>query len=139
MNSLPRKIVVCLFIIMFGINLGSAPAGEVDQCVSQSCFFCTGKPMAHNEHTPIDDSAGHECYPSSADSPCNLKKESEQHALVFIVSSIRVDRPKSNGFTLFSLGEPSLLQFIRGNSTIGHSWITPDPIPIYLQNLSLLC
>jgi hypothetical protein len=139
MNSLPRKIVVCLFIIMFGINLGSASAGEVDQCVNQSCFFCTGKPMAHNEHTPFDDSTGQECHPSSADVPCNLKKESVQHALVFILSSVRVDRQEGNGITPFSVGEPSLLQFVRGNSTIGHSWITPDPIPIYLQNLSLLC
>jgi hypothetical protein len=139
MNSLPRKIVVCLFIIMFGINLGSAPAGEVDQCVSQSCFFCTGKPMAHNEHTPIDDSAGHECDPSSADVPCNLKKDSGQHAPVLIVSSARVDRQEGNGFTPFSVSEPSLLQFVSGNNTIGHLRITPDPIPIYLQNLSLLC
>ncbi len=139
MNSLPGKIVVCLFIIMFGINLGSVPAGEVDQCVDQSCFFCTARPMAHNEHTPIDDSAGHECYPSSADVPCNLKKDSVQHAPAFIVSSIRVDRQEDNGFTPFSVGEPSLLKFVRGNSTLGNSWITPDPIPIYLQNLSLLC
>ena len=139
MNSFPGKIVACLLVAMLGINLVAATASAVDQCLSQSCCCCDGMQGAIHEPIPAGDSARHGCCSSSANIPCNLNKNHMLDAQVFIVSSVRENLREANGLSTFVIGEPSFFQTFRGNGTPNQFWITTDPIPIYLQNLTLIC
>ncbi len=138
MNSLSKKIVVCLFVLMFCINFGSTTLGAVDQCLDQSCFFCNDMPIAHEQLIHTGDSTGRVCHSSSANIPCNLKQNTDLKEHVFIVSSVKEERQKIDDFPPFFIQKPFLMQIFRENVTINRFWIKKDPIPIYLQTLSLL-
>ncbi len=139
MNSLSKKIVVCLFVLMFCINFGSTTLGAVDQCLGQSCFFCNDMPIAHEQLIHTGDSTGRVCHSSSANIPCNLEKNSGTNKQIFTVSSGKKDRQEIDGLFTFSTCKPFFIQTIRDSGKIDQLWATTDPIPIYLQNLSLLC
>ena len=96
MNSLLRKIVVCLLIIMFGINFISATAGAVDRCVSQSCCCCNSAQTAHHEPTLTDDSVENGCCLPSENIPCSMNKNHVPDAQIFIMLSEREDLKKAN-------------------------------------------
>ncbi len=139
MNLLSRKIVACFFAVMVSINLMPAAQGAVDLCVSQSCFYCYKMAIDLNEPTPIFGTAGHMCDSFSENNPCHLNKNTEPNAQAFIVSSVKEDRQETDGLLIFSIPESSFLKNIRGNETINHFRTTTNSVPIYLQNLSLLC
>ena len=139
MNSLPRKIVVYLIVAIIGINFGSVAVGEIDQCMNKSCFFCNGIPITHKQPVHTDDSTGHVCHSSSENIPCNLKQNTDINEHIFIVSSVKEDQQRIDDVPPFFIREPFLTQVFRENVTINQFWIKKDPIPIYLQSLSLLC
>ncbi len=139
MNSLPRKIVACLFVVIIGINFGSVAVGEVNQCMNKSCLFCNGTPIAHKQPGHADDSTGHVCHSSSANIPCNLKQNTDLNEHIFIVSSVKKEQQRIDDFPPFFIREPLLMQIIRENVTTNRFWIKKNPVPIYLQTLSLLC
>jgi len=139
MNLFSRKIVVCLFAVMLGMNIVSLTAGAVDHCVGSPCFHCNGMMIAHNEPAPVFGSAGHMCYSSFANSPCNLNRNPESKTKIFIVSSIKQDRHETDGSFTISNCEIYFLQSVRKNRAPDQFRPTTGTIPIYLQNLSFLC
>ena len=139
MNSLPRKIVACLIVVIIGISFGSVAVGAVDQCMDKSCFFCNRIPITHKQPFHTDDSTGNMCHSSSANNPCNLRQNTDLKELPFIVSSVKEERQKIDDFPPFFIHKSFLMQVFRENVTTNRFWIKKDPIPIYLQTLSLLC
>jgi hypothetical protein len=139
MNSLPRKIVACLIVVIIGISFGPVTVDAVGQCMNKPCFFCNGIPITHKQLVHTDDSAGRMCHSSSVNIPCNLKQNMDVKELVFIVSSVKEERLKIDDFPPFFIHKPFLMQAFRENVTTNRFWITTDHTPIYLQNLSLLC
>ena len=139
MNLMSRKIVACFFAVMVGINLMPAALGAVDLCVSQSCFHCDKMAIDLNEPTPIFGTTGHMCDSFPENNPCHLNKNTKPNEQAFIVSSVKEDRQETDGLLIFSISESSFLKNIRGNETINHFRTTTNSVPIYLQNLSLLC
>lgn len=123
---------------MFGINLGVATAGTVDRCASQS-NCCSDMPIGIQEPIPASDSGGHGCCSPSSNIPCNLNKSDVPDAQVFMISSVREDLQKAIGFITFVISERSLMQAFTRNIITNQFWITTDPIPIYLQNLTFIC
>lgn len=139
MNSLRRKILACLLIIMFGINFISATAGAVDRCVSQACCCYNSAQIAHHEPTLADDSVENGCCSSSENIPCNIDKDYAPDAQDCIISTVRENLLNADGLITFVIGEPFLLQFLKENVTKPRFLTTSDPIPIYLQNLTFIC
>jgi len=139
MNSLSRKIIVALFAVMLSINFNILRADAVDHCESPSCLNCNGMMITGGKSTPIFAFADHMCHASSGNTPCNLNKNPEPNELTFIVSSINIDQQKTGGAFTFAIFETSLLQNVSENGRRGQFQVTTNTIPIYLQNLSLLC
>ncbi len=139
MNSLLRKIVVCLLIIMFGINFISATAGAVDRCVSQAFCCCNRMAVTNYGLTIADDSVENGCCSSSENIPCNIDKNYAPDAQDCIISTVRENLLNADGLITFVIGEPFLLQFLKENVTTPRFLTTSDPIPIYLQNLTFIC
>ncbi|TES89375.1 MAG: hypothetical protein E3J94_06505 [Desulfobacteraceae bacterium] len=139
MNSLLRKIVACLLIIMFGINFIYATAGAVDRCVSQACCCCDSMAVANYGLTIADDSVENGCCSSSENIPCNIDKDYAPDAQDCIISTVRENLLNADGLITFVIGEPFLLQFLKENVTTPRFLTTSDPIPIYLQNLTFIC
>lgn len=141
MNSLTRKIIFALFAVMLGINLNMPNADAVNHCESQLCLTCSGMMTAAGKSTPIFMFAGHDrmCHASIGNTPCDLKKNPEPNAQIFIVSSLNIDQQKTGGPFAFAIFGTSLLQNVSKKGNGGHLQITTDTIPIYLKNLSLLC
>ncbi len=139
MNSSHRKIVACILLIMLGINFSTAIAGTVNRCASQAGCCCDGIQGAIHEPIPAGDSARHGCCSSSGNTSCNLNENYMPDSQVFIVSSVRENLREAEGLITFVIGEPSFFQTFRENGTTNQFWITTGPIPIYLQNLTLIC
>ena len=139
MNSLLRKIVACLLIIMFGINFISATAGAVDRCVSQAFCCCNRMAVTNYGLTIADDSVENGCCSSSENIPCNIDKDYAPDAQDCIISTVRENLLNADGLITFVIGETPLLQPFKEIITTNQFCITSDPIPIYLQNLTFIC
>lgn len=139
MNSLASKIIVVLFAVMLGINLTTPKADAVDHCMGSICSHCNWMMTPISESVLAFGSDGQMCDSSFATSPCNLNNHPEPNIKIFIVSSIKQDRQKTDGSFTFAVFGTSLLQNVIENSKRDQFQITTDTIPIYLQNLSLLC
>ena len=139
MNFSSKKIIVALFALMLGINLIMPKADAVGFCEGPSCLNCNGMIIAADKSTPIFAFADHMCHASFGNTPCNLKENLGPNALTFIVSSISIDQQKTGGAFTFAIFETSLLQNVSENGRRDQFQITTNTIPIYLQNLSLLC
>ncbi len=114
MNSLQRKIVACILLIMLGINFSTATAGTVNRCASQADSCCGGMKVAGNEPAQAVDFAGHGCCSSSGNSPCNLNKNPVPDAQLFIASPVRKELQEAEGVICAAIGEPSFLQKMTG-------------------------
>ena len=139
MNSLHRKIAVCLLILVFCFNLFEATASVIDPCESRPCCCCTGTPMYRHGPSLTDDSVKHKCCSSPQNVPCHLNKNRAPEVQAFIVSSTMEDLQKIDGGTAIVVGETSVLQPFIKHTTKTQFWVATDPIPIYLQNLTFIC
>jgi len=139
MNFLSKKLIVAFFVLILGINLNIPMADAVNHCEGQLCLTCNSMMMASGKSTPIFAFADHMCHASIGNTPCNLKKNPEPNAQIFIVSSLNIDQQKTVGSFAFAFFGTSLLQNVSEKGSGGHFQITTDTIPIYLKNLSLLC
>jgi len=141
MNMLSKKLIVAVFAVMLGINLNMPNADAVNRCQGQLCLACNGMMIANGKSTPIFMFAGNDriCHASIGNTPCNLKKNPEPNAQIFIASSLNVDQQKTGGSFAFAIFGTSLLQKVSKKGNDSHFQITTDTIPIYLKNLSLLC
>ncbi len=139
MNSLLRKIIACLLIIMCGINFISATAGAVDRCVSQSYCCCDSMAVVNYGLITADDSVENGCCSSSENIPCNIDKDYAPDAQDCIISTVRENLLNADGLITFVIGETPLLQPFKEIITTNQFCITTDPTPIYLQNLTFIC
>ena len=139
MNPLTRKIFVALFAVMLGISLVSPQVGAVDHCIGSMCSHCNLVVPPTSESVQAVGFDGHMCDSSFTTSPCSLNTYPDSNTKVFTVTSIKQDRQKTGGAITVAVFRASLVQNSTGNGKRDQSRFTFDTIPIYLQNLSLLC
>ena len=139
MNSLARKIIVVLFAVMLGISLITPKADAVDHCMGSMCSHCTWMMPPMSESIPAVGFDGQMCDSSFATSPCNLNNLPDSNTKIFTVTSTKRNRQKTDSSITVAVFGTSLLQNVIKNGKRGQFRITSDTIPIYLQNLSLLC
>ncbi|MFC1829661.1 hypothetical protein ACFL0O_08620 [Thermodesulfobacteriota bacterium] len=140
MKSLSRKIFACLLVFMLGFNLAAPIANAIAQCADHACCCRSNMTMAHHGHGSITISAANGCCSSSGKMPCNLNRMFETQAQVFTLSNTREVLQKNNtGLAGCSADDPPFLQASSKNHTSSPSRVTTDPIPLYLQNLTLIC
>jgi len=138
MNTLSGKIIACLLVIMFGINLITAPAGAVNLGAKRTCC-CSAMSMTLYEPLSVVYSSGDECCSCSPKSTCDLRKNHKYEAQVFLVSSARENKQKTGSLISFVICEPSFFQTVKGYGTQTRFTSTNDFIPLYLQNSVLIC
>lgn len=139
MNSLARKIIVVLFAVILGISLITPQADAVDHCKGSLCFHCNRMVPQSNQLIPTIGFGGQICDSSFATSPCNLNNYQDSNTKIFIVTTIKQSRQKTGCSITFAVFGTSLVQNAIGNGNRGQFRMTSDTIPLYLQNLSLLC
>ena len=139
MNPLTRKIFVALFAVMLGISLVAPQAGAVDHCIGSMCPRCNWVMHPTSESVPAIGFDGQMCGSSFTSSPCNLHNYPDSNTKIFTVTSIKQDQQKTGGSITFAVFRAPLVQNAFGNGKRDQSRLTFDTIPIYLQNLSLLC
>ena len=139
MNPLTRKIFVVLFAVMLGISLVSPYADAVDHCIGSMCSHCNWVMPPIGGSIQAVGFDGQICDSSFATSPCNLHNHPDSNSKIFAVTSIKQDQQKTGGSLTFDVLNASLVQNSTGNGKRIQSRLTFDTIPIYLQNLSLLC
>ena len=139
MNPLTRKIFVFLFAVMLGISLVAPHADAVDHCIGSMCPHCNWVMHPISESVSAIGFDGQMCDSSFTTSPCNLHNYPDLNTKIFTVTSIKQDRQKTGGAITFAVFRASLVQSSTGKGKRDQSRFTFDTIPIYLQNLSLLC
>jgi hypothetical protein len=139
MNPLTRKIFVVLFAVMLGVSLITPQADAVGQCTGSMCSHCNWVMPPIGGSIPAVGFDGQICDSSFATSPCNLNNHPDSNSKIFAVTSIKQDQQKTSGSLTFDVFRASLVQNSTGNGKRIQSRLTFDTIPIYLQNLSLLC
>lgn len=139
MNPLTRKIFVVLFAVMLGISLVAPQADAVDQCIGSMCSHCNWVVAPTSESVPAVGFDGQTCDSSFTTSPCSLNNYHDSNTKIFTVTSIKQDQQKTGGPIIFAVFRASLVQNATGNGKRHQSRFSFDTIPIYLQNLSLLC
>lgn len=139
MNPLTRKIFVVLFAVMLGISLVSPYADAVDHCIGSMCSHCNWVMHPTSESVPAVGFDGQMCDSSFTTSPCSLNTYPDSNTKIFTVTSRKQDRQKTGGPITFTVIRASLVQNSTGNGKRHQSRFAFDTIPIYLQNLSLLC
>ena len=138
MNILTEKIIPRLLVIMFGLNLIAVPAGAVNLRAKSMCC-CSAMSITLNKPLPAIYSSGDECCSCSTKSTCNFRKNHKYEAQIFLVSSTRENKQKSNSLISFVICEHSFFQTVKGCDTQTQFSSTNDFIPIYLQNSVLIC
>jgi hypothetical protein len=139
MNSLTRKIFVALLAVMLGISLVAPQADAVDHCIGLMCSHCNWVLPPISESVPAVGFDGQMCGSSFTTSPCSLNNQPDSNTKIFTVTTIKLDRQKTGGAIPFAVFRASLVQNAIGNGKRDQSRFKFDTIPIYLQNLSLLC
>jgi len=138
MNTLTGKIIACLLVIMFGINLVAAPAGAVNLDAKRKCC-CSAMSIALDEPLPAVYSSGDQSCSCSPKSTCNFRKNHKYEAQIFLVSSARENKQKAGSLISLVICEPSFFLAVKGYGTPTLLTSPNDFIPIYLQNAVLIC
>ena len=139
MNPLTRKIFIVLFAVMLGISLVAPHADAVDHCIGSLCSHCNWVMPSMIESIPEAGFNGQKCDSSFSNTPCNLHNYPDSNTKIFAVTSTKQDRQKTGGTITIAVFDTSFIQNVIGNGKRVQSRLTFDTIPIYLQNLSLLC
>jgi hypothetical protein len=139
MNFSARNICVILLAVVLGVYLLMPKADADEHCVGSMCLHCNGMIFPVNESAARFGFDDHICDVSVGNPPCNIHKNSNPNAPVVIVSATNPNRQGTG--VLFSVVsyKPSLFQNVRGIDKTDRSRFTSDTIPLYLQNLALLC
>jgi hypothetical protein len=139
MNPLTRKIFVGLFAVMLGISLTAPQADAVGHCIGSVCSHCNWVLLPTSESVPTVGFDGQMCDSSLTTSPCSLNNYPDSNTKIFTVTSIKQDQQKTGGSITFAVFKASLVQNAIGNGKRDQSRFSFDTIPIFLQNLSMLC
>lgn len=139
MNSLHRKIAVWLFILLFCLTVVGATANVINPCDSRACCCSIRMPMDLHEPSFSDDSIETTCCSSSQNDTCHLNKNRAPGLLAYIASSIMEDLHKIDDYMAIAVETPSKLKPFSEATANTQFWAVTYPIPIYLQNLTLIC
>jgi len=139
MNLSTRNICVTVLASLLGIYLLMPRAYAAGHCVGPMCLQCSERIFSVNaaaSKVGLDD---HLCDISFGSSPCDLKSTSNPNAAAVITLPSNM-YPQMTGHLSGSAGYDHLLSQNPGrNDKTARFHIAADTIPIYLQNLSLLC
>ena len=139
MNSFPRKIAVCLFVLVFCFNLFEATANVIDPCEIRPHCCCKATPMDGQVPSLTGDPIGHTCCSSPQNTPCHMNKNRGPEAQAVFVASSAEDLQKNDSSKAIVAENTSLLQPFIKHVTKTQFWVATDPIPLYLQNLTFIC
>jgi hypothetical protein len=139
MNFSARNICVVLLAVVLGTYLLMPKADAADLCAGAMCQHCTGRIFSVNESATKSGLVDHLCDVSLGNFPCNLDKNSNLNAPAVITSSTNSYRQVSGILFGFAGYHLSSSHNVGGNDKAAQFNIAPCTIPIYLQNLSLLC
>jgi hypothetical protein len=125
---------------MLGLNSDISKAHAVNQCPGSLFLHCNGMILSPNGLSPAFGIDHQICDSSFSDSTCNLDKYPASNVRLFIISTTNIDQQYTGGSLAVAIFKTTSLQFISHNDTKkNHFYLSKDTIPIYLQNLSLIC
>ena len=134
-----RNICTVLLAAVLGIYLLMPKAEAAGQCTGSTCLHCSGILFSVNESATTVGVDDHLCDVAFGNSHCNLDKNSHSNAPAIIVPAKDPDRQGTGAFFGFADYNLSLFQNKGRNNTAPRFHLRSSTIPIYLQNLSLLC
>jgi hypothetical protein len=134
-----RHIYVVLLASLLGIYLLMPKADAAGQCAGVMCVHCTEMIFPVNEAATTDGLNDRLCDVSLGNFPCNPDKHSSLNASVVIPLSSNSYRRVSGILLGFAAYNSSLYRHVGENEKAARFHISSATIPIYLQNLSLLC
>ncbi|MGA8181035.1 MAG: hypothetical protein WB792_13320, partial [Desulfobacterales bacterium] len=114
-------------------------ADAAAHCVGPMCLQCNDRIFSVNESSSMAGLDDHLCDISFGNSPCNLKSSSNPNAAAAITSSTNMHRQVTGPLSGFTGYYALLFQNLGENGKAARFHIASGTIPIYLQNLSLLC
>ena len=138
MNSFHRKLALCLSVVVFCFHLFGVPADAVDSCAGRWCC-CVASPMDRHGRSVTAVSVEHECCSSPQKVPCHLDKNRMRDRQIFVTSVAMRDLQPISNLMAITNETTAKLQPFSGSTTKSPCWAVTDPIPIYLQNLTLIC
>ncbi len=139
MNLSTRNICVTILASVLGIYLLMPRAYAAGHCVGPMCLQCSERIFSVNAAASEVGLDNHLCDISFGNSPCDLKSTSNPNAAAVITLSTNMYRQLIGHLSGFAGYYPLLFQNPGGNDKTARFHIAIDTIPIYLQNLSLLC
>jgi hypothetical protein len=139
MNFSARNICVALLASVLGIYLLMPRAIAASHCTGATCLHCNEKMFSVNASATKVVFDEHLCDISFGNSPCNLKSSSNPNAAAAITSSTNMYRQVTGPLSGFTGSYAFLFQNLGENDKAARFHIASGTIPIYLQNLSLLC
>ncbi len=110
----------------------------IDPCEGRTCC-CALMSMDLPEPAITDDSIAVACCSSPQSMPCHLNKKRLPDTQTLIVSVTTENHPEMVDEMSTVVGIPSALPPFNGNTTNIRCWLVVDSIPIYFQNLTLIC
>ena len=139
MNFSIKNICVALLAIMLGTYLLMPKADAAGRCAGSICLHCNGRIFSVNESATKAGLNDGLCDISFGNYPCDLKNNSNPNAAAAIVSVRTSDRQAAGALSAFAGYNPATFQIAGGNNKAVRFHIASGTVPIYLQNLSLLC
>jgi hypothetical protein len=139
MNLSTRNIFVTILASVFSIYLLMPRAYAAGRCVGPMCLQCSERIFSVNAAASDVGTDNHLCDISFGNSPCDLKSTSNPIASAVITLPTNMYPQVTGHLSGFAGYVPLLFQNPGGNDKTARFHIAIDTIPIYLQNLSLLC
>ena len=139
MNLSTRNICVSLLASVLGIYLLMPRADAAGRCVGPMCLHCSERMFSVNAAASKVGLNDHLCDISFGSSPCDLKSTSNPNAAAVIILSTNKYRQLTGPISGFAGDYSLFFHNPGGNDKAERFHIDRDTIPIYLQNLSLLC
>lgn len=139
MNLSIKNICVVLLAAVMGIYLLMPQADAAGQCTGSMCLHCNGMLYSVNESSTDVRVGDHMCDVAIGSSSCNLDQHSNPSIPVVILSAKNPDRHGNSASYAIAGYNLSLFQNLWINDKAPRFHFRSGAIPIYLQNLSLLC
>lgn len=139
MRSKTGKLFYCLVALLLAIHPIVPIAGAVQECTDHPCCCRDNTVMSHRGPAPEVYSAPAGCCSEASRVPCNLNEDYGRLSPVFTVSRNRNDVPHETVRILSADAVSSFHKAFGEFISTGESLPPPDPVPIYLHNLVLIC
>ena len=124
---------------MLGIYPIVPALGAVEGCTDHPCCCQSDTTKIHHGPAPVVYSAENGCCSSSANTPCDWNKNQIPDSEVCVISCFRQNRQTADGYTLSLVAETTVSKTTLETNPTNQFWRVANAIPIYLQNLTLIC